>query len=50
MLFTFVQNIIEDEKWYDLEVSDTTMLTKAASLFGQKNLQEINSTFYNASP
>jgi hypothetical protein len=27
---------IKDEKWYVDEVSDTTMLTIAISLFGQK--------------
>jgi hypothetical protein len=29
---------IKDEKWYADEVSDTTMMTIAASLFGQKKL------------
>jgi hypothetical protein len=28
--------LIKDEKWYADEVSDTTMLPIAASLFGQK--------------
>ncbi len=41
--FTFLQliySIIKDEKRYDPEVSDTTMLTIAVSLFGQKNNTE----------
>jgi hypothetical protein len=29
--------IMKDEKWYADEVSDTTMMTIAASLLGQKN-------------
>jgi hypothetical protein len=28
---------MKDDKRYDTEVSDTTMMTIAASLFGQKN-------------
>jgi hypothetical protein len=28
---------MKDEQWYADEVSDTTMMTIAASLFGQKN-------------
>jgi hypothetical protein len=32
----FLIYIIKDEKWYIDEVSDTTMLPIAVSLFGQK--------------
>ena len=31
-----VQNVIEAPHRYVVQVSDTTMLTRAASLFGQK--------------
>jgi hypothetical protein len=31
-----IYRIIKDEKWYDDEVSDTTMMTTDASLLGQK--------------
>jgi hypothetical protein len=35
-MYCTIYRIIKDEKWYADEVSDTTMLTIAASLLGQK--------------
>ena len=35
-IWRLIYNAIKDPLWYTVQVSDTTMFTNAASLFGQK--------------